>query len=68
MEIKFGQRLKELRLEKKLTQKALAEVMNVSTATVTRWELEVQEPDYLMLAKLACFFQVSTDYILGLED
>ena len=68
MKIKFGKRLRELRIEKKLTQKALAQVMNVSTATVTRWELEIQEPDYLTLAKLAVFFKVSTDYLLGLED
>lgn len=68
MKIKFGKRLKELRLEKGLTQKDLAQNMNVSTATVTRWELEVQEPDYLTLAKLASYFKVTADYLLGLED
>lgn len=68
MKIKFPERLRELRKEKGITQKELAEQMNVAVSTVTRWELDVQEPDYLTLAKLAMYFGVSSDYLLGLED
>lgn len=68
MNTKFPERLRELRKEKGITQRELAQHMNVAVSTVTRWELDVQEPDYLTLIKLAKFFEVSTDYLLGLED
>lgn len=67
MEIIFGKRLRELRIEKGLTQEALAKEMNVSFNTVSDWENGKHEPDFTMLAKLAVFFEVTTDYILGLE-
>ena len=68
MEVKFSKRLKELRLENKLTQSDLAKVMSVTTSTVTRWELDMQQPDYLTLAKLSVYFNVTSDYLLGLTD
>ena len=68
MEILFNQRLRELRLEKGLKQSDVAQALNVTPATVTRWENKTQEPDYLTLALLANFFNVSTDYLLGLEN
>lgn len=66
--IKFGERLKELRLDRNLKQKDIAKEMHVSTPTVTRWEGGVQEPDFLTLAKLARYFKVTTDYLLGIEE
>ena len=68
LEIKFAERVKELRLDKGWRQKDLAQFMHVSTPTVTRWEGGVQEPDYRTLALLAQLFAVSTDYLLGLCD
>ena len=68
IEIKFAERVKELRLDKEWRQKDLAQFMHVSTPTVTRWERGVQQPDYLTLALLAQLFSVSTDYLLGLCD
>lgn len=68
IEVKFSERIKELRLSQGQRQADIAKAMNVTTSTVTRWETAVQEPDYSTLIKLAKFFNVSTDYILGLED
>ena len=68
MKILFGKRIKELRIEKHLRQSDIARAIGVTPATVTRWENSTQEPDYLTLALLAYFFEVSTDYLLGLED
>ena len=67
-EILFGQRLKETRIEKGLKQEDLAKELKVKAATVSRWENSLIEPDYLTLVKLAKFFKVSTDYLLGLEE
>lgn len=68
MEIIFNKRIRELRFEKGLKQSDVAKHLKVTPATVTRWENKTQEPDYLTLALLAQFFNVSTDYLLGLED
>lgn len=56
-----------LRKEHKLTQQALAERMNVSTAAVCKWETGASIPDINTLCSLADFFKVSVDYILGRE-
>lgn len=64
----FGQKLKELRNEKDLTQLQLAEIFNVSKTTICQWETSKQEPDFDKLTAISKFFGVSTDYLLGLED
>ena len=66
--IMFSARIKELRLEKQLSQADLAKAMSVNQRTISNWEKSVRQPDFETLAKLAEFFQVSTDYLLGLED
>lgn len=64
----FGERLKELRLEKGLTQKQLAnEIGNVQSA-IAYWENNKQEPTISALKKLCKYFGVSADYLIGLED
>ena len=68
MKILFNIKIRELRLEKGLRQSDIAKYLKVTPATVTRWENNTQEPDYNTLALLAQFFEVSTDYLLGLED
>lgn len=65
---KFGERLKELRQEKSLTQKVLAESFDVRQSTIADWERGIMETDFQTLVKLALFFKVSTDYLLGLEN
>ncbi|MCL2675053.1 MAG: helix-turn-helix domain-containing protein [Firmicutes bacterium] len=65
--MKFGQILRELRLEKDMTQKQLADVFNVHQTTVKDWELRGCEPSYEILSRLANFFGVTADYLLGRE-
>lgn len=62
----FGNRLKLLRSEVEgLTQEKLGEKFNVQKGTVSNWENGNRFPDEATLIKLADFFDVSTDYILG---
>jgi len=67
MEI-FCKRLKDMRLEFELTQKAVGDIMCVSYNTICSWEKGRSSPDIYELKKLAEFFDVSTDYLLGLKD
>ncbi|MDE7306872.1 MAG: helix-turn-helix domain-containing protein [Clostridia bacterium] len=64
----FGQKLKELRNEKNLTQLQLAKVFKVSKTTICQWETSKQEPDFDNLVAISKYFDVSTDYLLGIED
>jgi len=65
MEIKFADRLKELRKEKKLTQSKLAKLINVSEDCIYFWEKGRSEPSILDLINLANVFEVSIDYLVG---
>ena len=64
----FGDRLKELRLEKDLTQPAFGKIFNVEKGTVSNWENENRFPDKNTLKALADYFDVSLDYLLGRSD
>jgi transcriptional regulator with XRE-family HTH domain len=61
-------RLKELRKEKKLTQKELAEKINVTKLTISRWERGERVPKSDKAQKLADFFGVSIAHLLGYDD
>lgn len=61
-------RLKTLRSEKKLTQKQLAEKINVTHVSISGYESGNRSPDTDTLQRLADFFEVSTDYLLGRTD
>lgn len=61
-------RLKELRKQKKISQLELAQIIGVSRSTVAMWETNNNEPDNETLIKLAKFFDVSVDYLLGRTD
>ena len=63
----FGEKLKELRKEKGLTQKQLAEQLGNAQSAIYYWETNKQEPNISALKKLCQFFNVSSDYLLGLE-
>lgn len=65
--MKIGETIKELRKEKKMTQTQLAELLYVSQDTVSLWELNKSLPDVVNVVKMAKIFNVSADYILGLE-
>lgn len=66
-QIKIGVFLKELRKEKELTQEQLAEKLNVSSRTVSRWETGSNMPDIGMLVDMAGFFDVSIPEIISGE-
>lgn len=61
----IGNRIKELRKSKKMSQSELGKFIGVSQTTVTAWENGRAEPSSSYVAKLATFFNVSTDYLLG---
>jgi len=64
----FGERLKELRNEKGLSTKALGATLGVSGAAVTHWELNQADITAENLVKVAKFYSVTADYLLGLEE
>ncbi|QTD42144.1 helix-turn-helix domain-containing protein [Sporosarcina sp. Te-1] len=61
----LGQRLKKLRLDRKLTQKQLAEKIKVTHVSISGYENGNRYPDTDTLQRLADYFDVSTDYLLG---
>ena len=63
-QIKIGVFLKELRKAKGLTQEQLAEVLNVSSRTVSRWETGSNMPDISMLVEIAVFYDVGIPEIV----
>ncbi len=64
----FRDVIKELREANKLSQYALAKALQVSQSAVAKWELGKTEPTASALISMAQYFNVSTDYLLGLED
>jgi transcriptional regulator with XRE-family HTH domain len=64
----FSQRLKTLRLEKHLNQIELSKIILVGNKTISDYERGVSSPDFETLQKIASFFNVSTDYLLGKTD
>lgn len=61
----FPQRLKSLRLEKKLTQQNMADFLGITRQGYAKYEKGMSEPDNKTLDKLANYFNVSTDFLLG---
>ena len=64
----FSNRLKELRKAKKVTQKMIAESINMSERNYQSLEYGKIKPSYDTIISLADFFDVSTDYLLGRSD
>ena len=64
----FRERLKELRKSKNLSQKQLADVLQTSNSSICDWECGRTEPNIETVAYMAVYFDVTSDYLLGLED
>ena len=64
----FADNLKSLRQEKNVGQNELAKALDLSNASISYWENCKQEPSASAIFKLAQFFGVSIDYLLGLDD
>ena len=66
--LKFKERLVNLRKEKGLTQYDLAQLLGFSRGQIGNYEQGSREPDQETLLKIANFFNVSSDYLLGISD
>lgn len=64
----FGNRLSELRKKKGISQYKLADELGFSRGQIANYEQGSREPDYSTLLKIAEYFNVSTDYLLGKEE
>ncbi|MBC3796465.1 helix-turn-helix domain-containing protein [Acetobacterium tundrae] len=64
----FGQRLKVLRESKGMTQQELADILNLSVGTVGMYEIDKRLPNNKNREKIAKYFNVSSDYLLGNTD
>ena len=64
----LGERIRNLRKKSSISQKDLAIKINVSNVVLSRYEADERHPDYETLLKIANFFNVSTDYLLGRVD
>ena len=64
----FCERFKELRKENKLSTIELGKKLGVSNSTITRWENENIIPSIEHLYNIAVIFNVSADYLIGLEN
>ena len=61
----FTLRLKELRKEKGVSQQELAKKINAEQSQVSKWEQGTIQPNFDYLSKIANYFEVTTDYLLG---
>lgn len=64
----FGERLKKLRLASGETQSELANYLNVGKSMISLWENGINYPEVKKLIELAEYYQVSTDFLLGLDN
>lgn len=64
----FAKRLRELRIEKGLTQQKLADEFKVDRTTVMKWETGERETNFSMLITIARYFNTSVDYLIGNTD
>lgn len=64
----FQSRLRELRKALDLSQEELGHKFNVAKSTISQYELGKRTPDSIMLEKLADFFDVTVDYLLGRSE
>lgn len=64
---KFGENLKKLRVSHGLTQKELGDKVGLSKAVVSKYENGLGYPTFEGLIRLASYFNVTTDYLLGVD-
>lgn len=68
MELKIGENIKRLRKAHDITQEDFANILGVSSQSVSRWEKGVCYPDMELLPSLAGYFKISVDELLGIGD
>ena len=68
MELLFAKRIRGKRLEKGLTQEQLAQAIQISPQSVSKWERGDGYPDITLLPRIANFFQISVDELIGNDE
>ncbi len=63
--MEFGKIISALRAERGIYQKELADYLKVSIGTISNYEQGIHNPDYETLCKLADYYEVSIDYLMG---
>ena len=66
--VNFGERLRSLRLENKMTQGQVASRIGVATSAISSYESGVRLPSYNVLIKISRLFHVSIDHLLGVKN
>jgi transcriptional regulator with XRE-family HTH domain len=61
-------RIAQLRKERAMTQQQLADALLLTRGRINNYEQGTREPDYEILCKLAIFFNVTSDYLLGISN
>lgn len=64
----YGQKIKELRVEKGWTQLQLAEMISSTQSTIGKYEREELQPNIEVLKKLCKVFEVSSDFLIGMDE
>lgn len=68
MDKEFASRIKEIRLENKMTQEKFGKTLAVSQDTISLWEKGESPPSIYHVVKICKIYNVSADYILGLKE
>ena len=68
MNIELGNKIKQLRLQKGITQDTLAKALNLSFQTISKWENNVSMPDIQLLPEIAVYFGCSIDDLFNLSE
>lgn len=63
--MKYGNRIAQLRDERRLTQEELSQKIGINRAALSHYENNRREPDYETLQRIAAYFQVSIDFLMG---
>ncbi len=64
----FSVRLRELRKEEQLSQRQVAEKLNIRQQSYAQYENDISEPSLSMLVQIAKLFDVTTDYLVGMDE
>lgn len=67
MDIQIGDKIKELRKARKITQEQLADAIGISFQAVSKWENHIALPDITLVPALANYFNVTCDELLGVR-
>ena len=66
--VAIGQRIKDLRMSRGLTQEQLADILKISKSRIGMYEIGKREPNFEMLEAIADYFNVDMNYLLGKSD